>query len=100
MFSLATVYFNSYSISTSRRVKHHSTTTNKSSWGQTSSVTILRCRRFTLQEIKMATDEFNDNCSIGSGGFGKVYKGYMDNATTIVAIKRLNPSSSQVLMNS
>ncbi|KAM0039815.1 putative protein kinase RLK-Pelle-CrRLK1L-1 family [Helianthus debilis subsp. tardiflorus] len=26
---------------------------------------------------------------------GKVYKGYMDNATTIVAIKRLNPSSSQ-----
>ncbi|XP_022012786.2 receptor-like protein kinase FERONIA [Helianthus annuus] len=78
-----------------RRVKHHSTTTNKSSWGQTSSDTILRCRRFTLQEVKMATDEFNDNCSIGSGGFGKVYKGYMDNATTIVAIKRLNPSSSQ-----
>ncbi|KAJ0846372.1 putative protein kinase RLK-Pelle-CrRLK1L-1 family [Helianthus annuus] len=76
-----------------RRVKHLSTT--KSSWGQTSSDTILRCRRFTLQEVKMATDEFNDNCSIGSGGFGKVYKGYMDNATTIVAIKRLNPSSSQ-----
>ncbi|KAJ0694539.1 putative protein kinase RLK-Pelle-CrRLK1L-1 family [Helianthus annuus] len=81
-----------------RRVKHHSTTTDKSSWGQTSSDTTLpsdRCRRFTLQEVKMATDEFNDNCSIGSGGFGKVYKGYMDNATTIVAIKRLNPSSSQ-----
>ncbi|KAI3777027.1 hypothetical protein L1987_46820 [Smallanthus sonchifolius] len=54
-----------------------------------------RCRRFTLQEVKTATNEFNDNCSIGSGGFGKVYKGYVDNTTTIVAIQRLNPSSSQ-----
>nr|GEW09980.1 receptor-like protein kinase FERONIA [Tanacetum cinerariifolium] len=29
------------------------------------------------------------------GGFGKVYRGYIDNAATTVAIKRLNPSSSQ-----
>ncbi|KAM0039925.1 putative protein kinase RLK-Pelle-CrRLK1L-1 family [Helianthus debilis subsp. tardiflorus] len=85
-------------LSRQRRITHHSTTTDKSSWGQTSSDATLpsdRCHRFTLQEVKMATDEFNENCSIGSGGFGKVYKGYMDNATTIVAIKRLNPSSSQ-----
>ncbi|KAI3768490.1 hypothetical protein L2E82_19214 [Cichorium intybus] len=54
-----------------------------------------RCRRFSLTDLKDATDEFNANCVIGNGGFGKVYKGYMDNATTTVAIKRLNPSSSQ-----
>ncbi|KAI3777029.1 hypothetical protein L1987_46822 [Smallanthus sonchifolius] len=54
-----------------------------------------RCRRFTLQEVKTATNEFNDNCSIGSGGFGKVYKGCVDNTTTIIVVKRLNPSSSQ-----
>ncbi|KAM0039812.1 putative protein kinase RLK-Pelle-CrRLK1L-1 family [Helianthus debilis subsp. tardiflorus] len=56
-----------------------------------------RCRRFTLQEVKSATNKFNDNCCIGSGGFGKVYKGYMDNATTTVVVKRLNLSSSQGL---
>ncbi|KAK1421973.1 hypothetical protein QVD17_24779 [Tagetes erecta] len=81
-----------------RRVKPYSTTDDKRSQGQTSSDSILpldRCRCFKLLELKTATDKFNNNCCIGSGGFGKVYKGYLDNATTIVAIKCLNPSSSQ-----
>ncbi|KAI3676447.1 hypothetical protein L1987_86056 [Smallanthus sonchifolius] len=54
-----------------------------------------QCNRFSLEEMKAATDEFNDNFVIGTGGFGKVYKGYMDNATTTVAIKRLESSSSR-----
>ncbi|KAJ9562409.1 hypothetical protein OSB04_007569, partial [Centaurea solstitialis] len=54
-----------------------------------------RCRRFSLAEMKAATRKFNDDCVIGHGGFGKVYKGYIDNGTTAVAIKRLNTSSSQ-----
>ncbi|KAL8231457.1 hypothetical protein R6Q57_001235 [Mikania cordata] len=54
-----------------------------------------RCRRFSFTEVKEATNEFNDEFVIGNGGFGKVYKGYIDNATTAVAIKRLNESSSQ-----
>ncbi|KAK1421974.1 hypothetical protein QVD17_24781 [Tagetes erecta] len=82
-----------------RRVKHYSTTNDKPSWGEIPSDLTLpsdRCHCFTLHELKTATNEFNENCCIGSGGFGKVYKGYLDNATNIiVAIKRLNPSSSQ-----
>ncbi|GKC51533.1 protein kinase domain-containing protein [Tanacetum coccineum] len=81
-----------------KRVNHHSTTNQKPSRGSTPSDSSLpsdRSRRFTLTEVKTATNNFNDNCVIGNGGFGKVYKGYIDNAATTVAIKRLNPSSSQ-----
>ncbi|KAI3500659.1 hypothetical protein L1887_36483 [Cichorium endivia] len=33
-----------------------------------------RCRRFSLTELKDATDEFNANCVIGNGGFGCLEK--------------------------
>ncbi|CAJ1961096.1 unnamed protein product [Sphenostylis stenocarpa] len=52
------------------------------------------CRYFTLQEIKQATDNFDESNVIGVGGFGKVYKGVIDNGTK-VAIKRSNPQSEQ-----
>ncbi|KAJ0712310.1 putative protein kinase RLK-Pelle-CrRLK1L-1 family [Helianthus annuus] len=54
-----------------------------------------RCRRFSLKEMKVATCEFDAKCVIGRGGFGTVYKGCIDEAKTIVAIKRLNSSSKQ-----
>ncbi|XP_044500553.1 receptor-like protein kinase ANXUR1 [Mangifera indica] len=52
------------------------------------------CRRFSLQEMKHATKNFNDDNVIGVGGFGKVYKGVLDDKMK-VAIKRSNPSSDQ-----
>ncbi|KAM0039810.1 putative protein kinase RLK-Pelle-CrRLK1L-1 family [Helianthus debilis subsp. tardiflorus] len=81
-----------------RLAKLYSTIHNQPSRSQISSDTTLPsygCQRFTVKEIRTATDEFNDNCIIGNGGFGKVYKGYVDNNTTAVAIKRLNSLSSQ-----
>ncbi|XP_057769861.1 receptor-like protein kinase FERONIA [Salvia miltiorrhiza] len=52
-------------------------------------------RYFSFDDIKTATRNFDHNFVIGRGGFGNVYKGLINNATTTVAIKRLNPSSSQ-----
>ncbi|KAB1211448.1 Receptor-like protein kinase FERONIA [Morella rubra] len=53
------------------------------------------CRYFLLLDIRQATRNFDRNLVVGSGGFGKVYKGYIDGGSTTVAIKRLNPSSKQ-----
>ncbi|KAM0033451.1 putative protein kinase RLK-Pelle-CrRLK1L-1 family [Helianthus debilis subsp. tardiflorus] len=75
-----------------RRSKRNDATDNKSSY---STLPSDRCRRFSLTEVRAATNGFNDDFVIGIGGFGKVYKGYIDNAATSVAIKRLNESSNQ-----
>ncbi|KAD6795915.1 hypothetical protein E3N88_06811 [Mikania micrantha] len=64
-------------------------------YGATQERSTACCRRFSVKEVKAATNEFDENTIIGNGGFGKVYKGYMDNAATIVAIKRLDSSSRQ-----
>ncbi|KAL8536273.1 hypothetical protein ACS0TY_011774 [Phlomoides rotata] len=53
------------------------------------------CRRFSLAEIQSATDNFHDAFVIGKGGFGKVYKGFIDNGREAVAIKQLKPDSKQ-----
>ncbi|XVF71233.1 hypothetical protein PTKIN_Ptkin12aG0019800 [Pterospermum kingtungense] len=53
------------------------------------------CCHFSLDEIKAATNNFHDDLVIGKGGFGKVYKGFLYEGEKTVAIKRLNPESSQ-----
>ncbi|KAA8519355.1 hypothetical protein F0562_013611 [Nyssa sinensis] len=53
-------------------------------------------RRFTLAEIRAATSKFDESLVIGVGGFGKVYKGEIEDGT-LAAIKRANPQSEQGL---
>ncbi|KAM7473757.1 hypothetical protein LguiB_021000 [Lonicera macranthoides] len=53
------------------------------------------CRHFSLAHILLATNNFDDALIIGHGGFGKVYKGVIDDGTVTVAIKRLSTTSKQ-----
>lgn len=52
-------------------------------------------RRFSLAEIRRATKHFSDENLIGWGGFGKVYKGLIDDGEKTVAIKQLKQNSKQ-----
>lgn len=61
-------------------------------------------RIFTFAELKNATKNFRTDTVLGEGGFGKVYKGWVDERTmnssksstgVVVAVKKLNPESVQ-----
>ncbi|EYU22231.1 hypothetical protein MIMGU_mgv1a022345mg, partial [Erythranthe guttata] len=53
------------------------------------------CRRFSLDELQLATEDFSESHLIGRGGFGRVYKGLVDNGRKTVAIKRQKLESHQ-----
>ncbi|XP_010537000.1 PREDICTED: receptor-like protein kinase THESEUS 1 [Tarenaya hassleriana] len=53
-------------------------------------------RCFMFQEILDATNKFDESSLLGVGGFGRVYKGTLDDGTK-VAVKRGNPRSEQGL---
>nr|XP_048324250.1 receptor-like protein kinase HERK 1 isoform X2 [Ziziphus jujuba var. spinosa] len=52
--------------------------------------------RFPFVAVQEATNNFDENWVIGIGGFGKVYKGALNDGTK-VAVKRGNPRSQQGL---
>ncbi|XP_048329704.1 U-box domain-containing protein 35 [Ziziphus jujuba] len=55
--------------------------------------TDLRYRKYTIEEIEKATDDFTETRKIGEGGYGPVYRGELDH--TAVAIKVLRPDAAQ-----
>jgi hypothetical protein len=61
-------------------------------------------RTFTFIELKTATKNFRPDSVLGEGGFGRVYKGWVDEKTMaptkndtgmVVAVKKLNSESMQ-----
>ncbi|KAJ9692024.1 hypothetical protein PVL29_011223 [Vitis rotundifolia] len=55
----------------------------------------IRYRKYTIEDIEVATDYFSNSLKIGEGGYGPVYKASLDH--TPVAIKVLRPDMSQGL---
>lgn len=51
-------------------------------------------RRFVLEELSLATKNFNDKNLIGEGNFGEVYKGLLQDGV-LVAIKKRRGLPSQ-----
>ncbi|VYS68324.1 unnamed protein product [Arabidopsis thaliana] len=56
-------------------------------------VSSLRYRKYTIEEIEEATEDFSPSRKVGEGGYGPVYKGTLD--YTKVAIKVLRPDAAQ-----
>ncbi|GLT42187.1 hypothetical protein SLA2020_162030 [Shorea laevis] len=52
-------------------------------------------REFSYDELAIATKNFIDEEKLGEGGFGAVYKGFMRDSNTNVAVKRLSSRSEQ-----
>lgn len=50
-------------------------------------------RKYTIDEIEIATDYFAEERKIGEGGYGPVYKCHLDH--TLVAVKVLRPDAAQ-----
>ncbi|KAM0046660.1 putative protein kinase RLK-Pelle-RLCK-VIIa-1 family [Helianthus debilis subsp. tardiflorus] len=67
---------------------------NKPSPEQNSSP-MNKARTFTYAQLVKATDNFKGAYFLGEGGFGKVYKGKLEDSDQIVAIKQLDPDGLQ-----
>jgi serine/threonine protein kinase len=52
-------------------------------------------KRFSFKELARATNNFNDKEKLGQGGFGGVYKGFLQDSNSFVAVKRVSKQSKQ-----
>ncbi|CAA2996713.1 Probable serine/threonine-protein kinase RLCKVII [Olea europaea subsp. europaea] len=55
----------------------------------------INARKFIFAELEAATKNFKKDYILGEGGFGKVYKGHIEDAKQIVAIKKLDLNGRQ-----
>ncbi|ESQ51341.1 hypothetical protein EUTSA_v10016694mg [Eutrema salsugineum] len=54
-----------------------------------------KAQTFTFEELSVSTGNFRSDCFLGEGGFGKVYKGFIDKINQVVAIKQLDRNGAQ-----
>ncbi|KAI3863134.1 hypothetical protein MKW98_015592 [Papaver atlanticum] len=55
----------------------------------------IASKTFTFRELATATKNFKPECLVGEGGFGRVYKGFIDNINQVVAVKQLDRNGLQ-----
>ncbi|KAJ1686585.1 hypothetical protein LUZ63_017975 [Rhynchospora breviuscula] len=81
--------------SSSTDVPASSSTPGNSSAEASNTVPNIATQKFTFRELEIATKLFLDECVIGEGGFGKVYKGTLERTGQVVAVKHLNLDGAQ-----
>ncbi|XP_031272070.1 L-type lectin-domain containing receptor kinase IX.1-like isoform X1 [Pistacia vera] len=52
-------------------------------------------KKFSYEELASATDNFNDENKLGQGGFGGVYRGFMKDTNSYIAVKKVSKESKQ-----
>ncbi|KAL7199694.1 hypothetical protein ACSBR2_021903 [Camellia fascicularis] len=55
----------------------------------------IRQKKFSYAELFRATNNFADEQKLGEGGFGGVYKGFLRELNSYVAVKRISKGSKQ-----
>ncbi|KAJ0113447.1 hypothetical protein Patl1_01607 [Pistacia atlantica] len=55
----------------------------------------IAAQTFTFRELATATKNFRQECLIGEGGFGRVYKGKLEKSGQVVAVKQLDRNGLQ-----
>ncbi|OMP01649.1 hypothetical protein COLO4_11692 [Corchorus olitorius] len=52
-------------------------------------------RRFSYPDLASATSNFSEQRKLGEGGFGAVYRGYLQDLDAVIAVKRVSSGSKQ-----
>ncbi|KAJ1285773.1 hypothetical protein BS78_03G302600 [Paspalum vaginatum] len=52
-------------------------------------------RALTFSQLSAATDDFSEQNLLGEGGFGRVYKGRLDDTNEVIAVKQLDRDGFQ-----
>ncbi|XP_009769052.1 probable serine/threonine-protein kinase PBL23 [Nicotiana sylvestris] len=55
----------------------------------------ISAQTFTFNDLALATKNFDSECLLGEGGFGKVYKGHIERKNIDVAVKQLDRNGFQ-----
>ncbi|PON70792.1 GPCR kinase [Parasponia andersonii] len=55
----------------------------------------IGAQTFTFRELATATKNFRQECLVGEGGFGRVYKGRLEKTGQVVAVKQLDRNGLQ-----
>ncbi|XP_039064163.1 receptor-like kinase LIP2 [Hibiscus syriacus] len=50
----------------------------------------IEAQKFSFRELAAATKNFRQECLLGEGGFGRVYKGTLQSSGQVVAVKQLD----------
>ncbi|KAK3021657.1 hypothetical protein RJ639_046381 [Escallonia herrerae] len=55
----------------------------------------IAAQTFTFRELATATKNFRQECLVGEGGFGRVYKGQLEKTGQVIAVKQLDRNGLQ-----